>query len=138
MDSKGFTFIELIVAVGLLALLGVLIGTNMVGLQSKQMAKNYEGYKQQIADAACTYIESKSIIIYTNYSSSNTLNNSASTKQECLSNSGYCYVYTGDLITSGYLSEDLENPATANPVTDSEIVKISFVKGVKTCEYYSS
>lgn len=135
MNNRGFTFIELVVTVGLLALMGVIIGTNMVSVQSKQMAKNYEGYKKQIAEAACAYIESKEIIVYrtNNFIDTEML----ISKEECL-NASKCYVRTDVLMAEGYLSEALENPATGNNVTDIEVVEVSFDHGVKTCKYYSA
>ena len=59
MQRNGFTLIELIISVGLLALLGTLIASNMVGVQSRQLEANYNNYKEQLTAAACLYIESK-------------------------------------------------------------------------------
>ena len=52
MDNDGFTLVELIVVISLLALMGVMIGTNMVSVRSKQQQKNYDNYKKTIEDAA--------------------------------------------------------------------------------------
>ena len=61
MEKNGFTLIELIITIGLLAILGTMIASNMLGVQSKQMESNYESYKEQIADAACLVMDSKYI-----------------------------------------------------------------------------
>ena len=44
MNNKGFTLIEIIAVVGLLALIGVMIGTNLVSMnqqQNEQLMKNF-------------------------------------------------------------------------------------------------
>ena len=48
MDNDGFTLVELIVVISLLALMGVMIGTNMVSVRSKQQQKNYDNYKKDL------------------------------------------------------------------------------------------
>ena len=48
MKRNGFTFVELIVIIGLLAILAIIIGTNMVGLQGEQQDKNYESFKKKL------------------------------------------------------------------------------------------
>lgn len=132
MDSKGFTLIELIVTIGLLAIIGTMIATNMVGLQSKQMAQNYETYKSSIADSACVYVEMENATIYRSYDKSSKV-----TKNACLSATSLspCYVYVDSLINDGYLDDDLEDPSTGESVTVNEYAKVYFQNGQKVCEY---
>lgn len=130
MDNDGFTLVELIVVISLLALMGVMIGTNMVSVRSKQQQKNYDNYKKEIEDAACTYIETAGAVIHPSVSGTNTVS-----KVSCLSskaNSISCYIYKTDLVADGYLDEDLQDPTGART---GEKVAIYYVDGVKNCSY---
>ncbi len=133
MEKNGFTLIELIITIGLLAILGTMIASNMLGVQSKQMESNYESYKEQIADAACLVMDSKYIgtggIVYID-SAFTSLTDS---KNYCLSNK--CYLRTRELIEYGFLDKDLENPKTGFSVSQDEIVEVEYKAGVKTCTY---
>lgn len=126
MNSNGFTLVELIVVISLLALLAVMIGTNMVGVQSKQQEKNYESYKNTIADAACTYIETANAQIYKGDFSS------LVDKDYCIDINHICAILKKDLVSNGYLDEELKSPAGD---VDNEYVSIKYVDGIKTCEY---
>jgi len=131
MNSKGFTLVELVVAVGLLALLGTIIASNMVGLQSRQLAANYEAYKEELEHAACFFLDSK----YLSYGDAvyKIDDSFVSNKEECMDSE--CYVKATSLINYGFIDKDLENPATGFSVSGDEIIKIYFAAGVKTCKY---
>lgn len=59
MNKKGFTLIELMVTVGLLALMGVIIGVNITSIL-KSTQKNEEDFdKETIEKAACVYYDSE-------------------------------------------------------------------------------
>ena len=138
MNRKGFTLIELIVAIGLLAILGTMIASNMLGVQSRQMQSNYESYKEQIAEAACLLIDSKYVetkVVFKRLTDDKKLENPVSSKSECLNN--ICYTKTSYLIDNGFLDKDLENPVTGISVTNNEFVEIKYVNGVKNCTYIS-
>lgn len=130
MDNNGFTLVELIVVISLLALMGIMIGTNMVSVRSKQQQKNYDNYKKTIEDAACTYLETDGAYIHPSTSGSSKV-----TKSSCLSsrqNAISCYIYKTDLISEGYLDEDLQDPTGTRT---GEMVAIYYVDGIKTCSY---
>ncbi len=139
MKKNGFTFVELIVIIGLLALLAIIIGTNMVGLQGKQQDKTYEAFKKKLESAACLYIEKSNP---ESYKGTGTWNNFRST---CRTTSG-CNVNLGWLIEEGLISEDLANPSIEddkkteekeNAVVNmkSKTVHVSYNNGTKKCEY---
>ncbi len=139
MKKNGFTFVELIVIIGLLALLAIIIGTNMVGLQGKQQDKNYEAFKKKLESAACLYIEKSNP---ESYKGTGTWNNFRST---CRSTSG-CNVNLGWLIEEGLISEDLANPSIEDDKKTEEkenavvnmknkTVHVSYNNGTKKCEY---
>ena len=136
MEKNGFTLIELIVTIGLLAVLGTMIATNMLGVQSRQMQANYEAYKETIQEAACLVMDSKYVgtgIVYQTLTAPSTLSNPVTDKATCLDRK--CYVKTHDLIENGFLDKDLENPATGFSVSQDEIVEIEYKAGIKTCTY---
>lgn len=61
MNKKGFTLIELMVTVGLLALMGVIIGVNITSIL-KSTQKNEEDFdKETIEKAACVYYSSEEL-----------------------------------------------------------------------------
>ena len=57
MKKNGYTLVELIVTIGLIATAATIILVNMVGMRSDQDIDNSKKYKNAIAAAACTYID---------------------------------------------------------------------------------
>lgn len=120
MNKKGFTLIELIITIAIMALIGIVISTNMLGLFSKQEDKEYEEFVNKIEDAACVYVETEF----------------TSTERTNCRNHG-CIITMDNLIYSGYISEDLKDPNTGDKIIndlDRYQVKVNWVNNVKTCE----
>ena len=120
MKNKGFTLIELIVTIAIMALIGVVISTNMLGLFSNEEDKKYEEFLSQIEEAACIYVETAW---------------SDSTRTNCRSTNN-CTVTINQLILKGYISDDLKDPSTGLMVTnnpDEYKVTVSWINNVKTC-----
>lgn len=117
--QKGFTLIELIITIGLLAVIGTVIATNMTGTLSKRQEEQYEEFKTTLNNAACTYID---------------LNNQSELKQTCLSNKS-CSVALQNLLTSGLVKEsDLVDPRDGSMASGSVLITYDY-RGIKTCEY---
>lgn len=143
MNTRGFTLIELVITIALVSMMFSVIATNMVSLQNRQLEGNYTNYKEEIANAACVFMESKDIagdgLLYTthSFSSSSAINTGTEdgNREVCISN-GTCYVKTMTLLAYGYLNKDLKNPTTGTTVSEMEIVQINYNKGVKSCLYY--
>jgi prepilin-type N-terminal cleavage/methylation domain-containing protein len=57
MKKNGYTLVELIVTIGLIATAATVILVNMVGMRSDQDVDNSKKFKNAIAAAACTYID---------------------------------------------------------------------------------
>ena len=57
MKKNGYTLVELIVTIGLIATAATVILVNMVGLRSDQDIDNSKKFEQAIESAACTYID---------------------------------------------------------------------------------
>ncbi len=137
MTTKGFTLVELIVTIGLLSLLAVLIASNMVSIQGKQLKTNYDNYQKDIAAAACIAIEDEfGVKKFKKKINGTDLSGDITNKQGCISNTE-CYVKTGELVNLGFLDKDLENPATGRAVTSEEVVRVRYVDGEKKCDYYA-
>ena len=91
MNKKGFTLTELILTIGLLAVLGVVIVSNMSGLLEKNKEDNYNNFVITIENAACTFIDLKAASNYVNIS-------------DCKSASG-CLVDVDYLVQEGLLTD---------------------------------
>ena len=93
MKNNGFTLVELIITITLIAIISVSIGVSINGMLSRQEEDQAEQYAKDIADAACVYAEVNDI----------TTNST---------------VTINELISAGLLSKDLINPISDRPITD--------------------
>ena len=120
MKNKGFTFVELIVIIGLLAILAIVIGANMVGLQGKQKEKNYNSFKEKFESAACMYIEK---------------GEQANLKKTCKSSG--CTVNGKALVEGGLIADDLVDPTTNEEIGQATKynVKITYTNNEKVCTF---
>ena len=57
--KKGFTLVEMIVVIAILATVSVLIGTNFFGLIGSANEYEYENLYKYLNEAACVYVDSK-------------------------------------------------------------------------------
>ena len=118
-DKKnGFTLIELIVTIAIMALIGLVISTNMLGMFSKEQDKEYEDFKRRVEEAACMYFDVEKQMI---------------DRDECRNNN--CEVRIADLITKGYIDEDLKNPSTGNVIDKNQKIEVKWINNEKQCEY---
>lgn len=115
-NQRGFTLIELILTIGVMAMIGIVIATNMTGLFSKNEEENYDKFIKSIEDSACIYVEV------------------AMDKNACKS-SGACSITIGQLIERGYVDENKVNPRTGEAIDLNDTVSVSWPSGVKTCKY---
>ena len=120
--KNGFTLVELIVTIVIMALIGIVISTNMVGLFSDEEDKEYEKFVQKIEEAACMYVETAS------------LNEDSFNRIDCKKNG--CTITTNQLINKGYISDDLKDPSNDTLVAGNSnySVKVTWVNNVKTCK----
>lgn len=118
--KNGFTLIELVATIALMVLMGVIIANNLNSLFSSREEEDVTDFKELLESAACTYIDLSDPQI--------------KLKKETCKTSG-CTVTTSVLITNSLLDEDMKNPLTGAKITGSEVIKISYPNGEKTCVY---
>lgn len=118
-NKNGFTLIELVVTIGLMALIGIVISVNVLGMFSDQEDQDYEAFKKQIEDAACIYVETTNDL-----------------KKNCRATNG-CYIAIDKTIGEGYIAEDLVDPSTGKKVSENPSkykVRVSWVDNEKQCK----
>ncbi len=117
--KKGFTLIELIITIGLLAVIGTVISTNILGTLDKQQENTYNNFKETLENAACTYVESNEYI----------KNNGRCSK------SNGCTITISKLLEKGLIEDnDLINPKTQKKlVAASSTIEVSYHENQKKC-----
>ena len=112
MKNKGFTLVELIITITLIAIISVTIGVSMSGMLSRQEDNKLEEYITDIEEAACTYAELHD-------------------------NSSNDTVKIDTLIQEGYLSTELTHPINEDSITNyaNDEVEIVWEDGKRSCNY---
>lgn len=115
MKKNGFTLIEILVVIVLLAAVSVTVGVNMSGMAERQKEKEIKEYKETLENAACVYAEINNIL----------------TSSE---------VSIKTLIDEGLVNKNLKNPETeANVSSDGDrTVKITWTNNEKKCSLKTS
>lgn len=57
MKKNGFTLVELLVTITLLAIMSVVVGVSMSGMLQRQNEKSIEEYREKLENNACVYYE---------------------------------------------------------------------------------
>ena len=112
MKNKGFTLIETLVVIALLAGLSVTIGLSFSNMMDKQRENEQKDYEKTIEDAACMYAEKNNI-------------------------NGEYGVKIKTLIEEGLLNKNLINPKTKESVINYQenCIAIKYDKNERTCKY---
>ena len=112
MEKKGFTLIETLVVIALLAGLSVTIGLSFSNMMDKQRENEQKDYEKTIEDAACMYAEKNNI-------------------------NGEYGVKVKTLIEEGLLNKNLINPNTKESVINYQenCIAIKYDKNERTCKY---
>ena len=130
MKKNGFTLIELVATMALIAILATVILVNMTGIKSNEESKQSDRFKKNIEEAACAYIDM----------STNALNRDACKNNP---NASQCIVYLKTLIDDEIALVDGESydpitNSTAEDLKDTIYVQISWVNNngylEKKCE----
>ena len=106
-NKKGFTLVEIIVVVGLLAIIGVTIGISLNRNIKKNEENKIKEFNKKIVGAANLFASNNESIITNLYEEK-----------------GYTIIRVNDLIDAGLISDNLVDPETNEKVTGEEIIKI--------------
>ena len=107
-NRKGFTLVEVLVSIGLLALLGLVIAISLNRVFKDNNIKNYDEYVEKIKSAAMLYVNNTVDII-------NDLNDNS-----------FNIITIGDLVDNGYLNDNLVNPNTNEKVGKNEEIQVFY------------
>ena len=108
MNKKGFTLVEILVSIGLLALLGSVIAISLNRVFKDNNIKNYNEYVEKVKSSAMLYVNNTVDII-------NDLNDSS-----------FKIITIGNLIDNGYLKDNIINPNTNKKIDKNEKIKVSY------------
>ena len=107
-NKKGFTLVEILVSIGLLALLGSVIAISLNRVFKDNNIKNYNEYVEKIKSSAMLFVNNTVDII-------NDLNDSS-----------FKIITIGNLTDNGYLKDNIINPNTGETVDKNEKIKVSY------------
>ena len=113
-NRKGFTIIELLVTIALIASVSVAIGVNVIKMQERQKEKEIQDFKEKLERTACTYADVMGID----------------------AESGIDSISTCNLIKDGYLKK-INIPGTDYKLGDQRNlnISISWNNNEKICTY---
>ena len=108
MNKKGFTLVEILVSIGLLALLGSVIAISLNRVFKDNNVKNYNEYVEKIKSSAMLYVNNTVDII-------NDLNDSS-----------FKIITIGNLIDNGYLKDNIINPDKGETPDKNDKIKVTY------------
>lgn len=117
MNNRGFTLIELIVVVAIIALLSLVLTPNVISLINKNKVNSYNDTIKSIEMAAASYVS----------------DNRYSLGITCTDNEKYVSLET--LVKAGNLSNIPTNPCTDKFFKNSDLVKITYDCTTKQYSY---
>ena len=106
-DNKGFTLIEIIITITLIALVSIMFTNSFDSISKNSRRSDYTRMIKKIKNAVSVYVEN---------------NNAANS--ELYAGSGYILVTVGDLITSGNLSNELIDPSTQKVINKTNSIYV--------------
>ena len=107
-NRKGFTLIELVSVVALIAIAGVVIVISITSQVKKQVEKSYNLYKETILTSAELYVEQHR----NSYPELEDINDSI-------------YITVEDIIGANLLNKDLKNPKTNDIIDKNMRIKVT-------------
>jgi len=106
-NKKGFTLVEIIVAIGVLVIATTIFAVNMIKINNNNKDKEYQNFVNTVKSSADAYLSTNKVPLRGLYTVHNVV-----------------YIKIGDIINAGYLLGDLKNPKTGETIKDNEYVKI--------------
>lgn len=123
MKKNGYTLVELIITMALLALASTVIIVNMQGVESKQNKSLKERRIAEIEKAACSAIDSLQAEIITGQNRDN-----------CLANG--CKIKLSKLVSEGIIDEDLDFDSDGTKIVDIKDLYLVSIKWDTTSDGY--
>ncbi len=105
-NTKGFTLVELLVTIVLLGVVATIVIVNMTSISKNSKDREYEAFRSKVLSAATAYGAQNSDVFANLYV-----------------DKAYMYITTGDVISAGYLDENLINPYTKERIGKEELIK---------------
>ena len=120
MNKKGFTMVELLVVIALIALMAVLLTINMTGVLSEQRGTSFKTLKGEMESAACAYIDKQKNVELRNQFKNNPAGGT---------------VTLNTLITSGLIDGEVIDPRNNKKLEEEGniTITIKWVDKVKQC-----
>lgn len=107
-NKKGYTLVEIIAVIGILAVITTIFAVNVIKNKNTQKEEEYKNFVNIVKSSADAYISNNKGEIRKLYTIQPTV-----------------FISIKDLKTSGYLQGDLKNPKTGSIIKDDEYVKIT-------------
>lgn len=108
MNKKGFTLVEVIVSIALLAIIGVTLAVSLNRSFKDNNVSSYNEFVDKVKSSAMLYVNNTPSII-------NSLNEDS-----------YKIIKVKDLIDNGYINEKLKNPDTGDKINPEDKIKVSY------------
>ena len=111
--KKGFTLVELLITIALIAVITVSVGVSISSMLNRQEEKEFKKYVELIEKSACTYAEKKNLPQVSSEVSISTL------------------------LSEGLLSKDIVNPKTDKNIEyyGADIIGIKWIDYERVCNY---
>ena len=118
MKKNGFTLLELMIVIVVVAILGVSAAISFTSIEGDTTKKELQNKYIDIQRAAALYVDLHS------------------SELEWLIENGEVFVKIADLKAENYLSSDLNNPVTNSDINTNYYVKVYLTKDANTCSDY--
>ena len=120
MNKKGYTLIEIIAVMVIIALITTIVILNFDNSIEKSNNKKETAFVNDLEKAACVYIDLKENAIF---------------KSSCYS-SNTCTVSVAQLVSSGILASDMIDPSTNSEIDQQLTISVTWDSdGTKTCTF---
>ena len=167
MNKKGFTLIEMLAVVVILATTSILVGININAMIEKNRQKERTDYRKTVCDAALSILSYEKYKegtinvdvngVESTYAFAYNINGERTTLEKCvkekIDNKIRCVIRIKGLVYAGILSEALENKYEKEPLRDtlayiddesgtsndkaSIVIDISPRTGMRKCDFYA-
>lgn len=121
MRKNGYTLVELIAVIVIIALVATVVILNFDNSVDKSKNKKEDAFINDLEKAACVYID---------------LTENASFKATCYPSKS-CNITVAQLVDSGILADDIIDPSTNSKINKQLTINVSWdANGTKTCSFH--